>query len=141
MEGREKNDDGTFAPRAYLRRPIVHYLRRHVTQTLAESNCVVSEIWPRFGKMAGGFIFLPFVLVVYEHACVCVCVCALPLSRIKEKRGSDGALLSVLCSTEFLLERGKDASCLKPGTLFEHSVLSSPSIFLLRRGTSNDTLK
>jgi len=135
--GEKKTTKGTFAPRAYLQRPIVHYLRRHVTRTLAESNCVVSEIWPRFGKAASGFIFLPFVLVMYEH----VCMCALPLSRIKEKRGSGGALLSAFCSTEFLLERGKGASCLKPGTLFEHSVLSFPSIFLLRRGTSNDTLK
>lgn len=106
-----------------------------------------SEIRPRFGKAASGFIFLPFVLAsasrvrAYTWICVHVCVCSASLlSRIKEKRDRDSALLSALCSTRFFLEKGKDASCLKPGTLFEH-VLSSTSISLLRRGTSNDTLK
>lgn len=107
-----------------------------------------SEIRPRFGKAASGFIFLPFVLAsanfrvrAYTWICVHMCVCSASLlSRIEEKRGRDSALLSALCSTGFLLERGKDASCLKPGTLFEH-VLSSTSISLLRRGTSNDTFK
>lgn len=107
-------------------------------------STAASEIRPRFGKAASSFIFLPFVLAnprarAYTWICVYVCSASL-LSRIKEKRGRDSALLSALCSTGFLPERGKDASCLKPGSLFEH-VLSSTSISLLRRGTSNDTLK
>lgn len=79
------------------------------------------------------------VNVVCEYARTYVCSTS-PLSQVKEKRGGGSVLLSAFCSTGFLLKRGKDASCLKPGTLFEH-VLSSPSIFLLRRGTSNDILK
>lgn len=67
-------------------------------------TAAASEIRPRFGKAAGGFIFLPFVLTVCGYACVracvcvhvCVCVCVWmcsvsPLSRIKEKRGGGGA--------------------------------------------------
>ena len=90
-------------------------------------------------RQAASFFCRLFSPCIDMRECVCVCS-ASPLSRIKEKRGGSIALLSAFCSTGFLLERGKDASCLKPGILFEH-VLSSSSIFLLRRGTGNDTLK
>lgn len=79
------------------------------------------------GKQAGGFIFLPFVLAIVIVVCVwgceyiyiyniCVCVCVLRFSTFSNKRKKRRwrcAFLSALCSTGFLLERGKDASCLK----------------------------
>lgn len=66
MAGTRKSDDGTFSHLSCRRRPTVHYLRRHVARG-SDANCRVKlclrrpEIRPRFGKAAGGFIFLPFV--------------------------------------------------------------------------------